>query len=222
MSPQTLNLTPDLYRYLQSHSLREPDLLRQLRQETQTMPGAQMQISPEQGQFMAFLVQLMGAHRALEIGVFTGYSSLAVALALPPTGRLVACDINPETTQVARRYWEKAGVAHKIDLRLAPAKDTLNSLLAQGEANHYDFAFIDADKENYLTYYEQCLQLVRPGGLIMVDNVLWGGAVIDAEIQDRSTQAIREFNKKLYQDERITLVMLPLADGVTLAWKRPD
>jgi predicted O-methyltransferase YrrM len=222
MSPQTLNLTPDLYRYLQSHSLREPDLLRQLRQETQTMPGAQMQISPEQGQFMAFLVQLMGAHRALEIGVFTGYSSLAVALALPPTGRLVACDINPDTTQVARRYWEKAGVAHKIDLRLAPAKDTLNSLLAQGEANHYDFAFIDADKENYLTYYEQCLQLVRPGGLIMVDNVLWGGAVIDAEIQDRSTQAIREFNKKLYQDERITLVMLPLADGVTLAWKRPD
>jgi len=186
------------------------------------MPGAQMQISPEQGQFMAFLVQLMGAHRALEIGVFTGYSSLAVALALPPTGRLVACDINPDTTQVARRYWEKAGVAHKIDLRLAPAKDTLNSLLAQGEANHYDFAFIDADKENYLTYYEQCLQLVRPGGLIMVDNVLWGGAVIDAEIQDRSTQAIREFNKKLYQDERITLVMLPLADGVTLAWKRPD
>ncbi len=222
MSPQTLNLTPDLYHYLQRHSLREPDLLRQLRHETQTMPGAQMQISPEQGQFMAFLVQLMGAHRTLEIGVFTGYSSLAVALALPPAGRLVACDINPDTTQIARRYWEKAGVAHKIDLRLAPAKDTLNTLLAQGEANHYDFAFIDADKENYLIYYEQCLQLVRPGGLIMVDNVLWGGAVIDATVQDRSTQAIREFNQKLYQDERITLVMLPLADGVTLAWKRPD
>jgi len=181
-----------------------------------------MQISPEQGQFMAFLVQLMGAHRTLEIGVFTGYSSLAVALALPPTGQMVACDINPDTTQVARRYWEKAGVAHKIDLRLAPAKDTLNTLIAQGEANHYDFAFIDADKENYWIYYEQCLQLVRPGGLIMVDNVLWGGAVIDATVQDRSTQAIREFNQKLYQDERITLVMLPLADGVTLAWKRPD
>ncbi len=220
MSPQTLHLTPELYRYLQSHSLREPDLLRQLRQETQAMPMAQMQISPEQGQFMAFLVQVMGAHRALEIGVFTGYSTLAVALALPADGRMVACDINPETTRIARRYWEQAGVAHKIDLRLAPAQDTLNALLAQGEANHYDFAFIDADKENYLLYYEQCLQLVRPGGLIMVDNVLWGGAVVDAAIQDRSTQAIREFNQKIYQDERITLVMLPLADGVTLARKR--
>jgi predicted O-methyltransferase YrrM len=220
MSPQTLNLSPDLYHYLQRHSLREPDLLQQLRRETQVMPAAQMQISPEQGQFLAFLVQLMGAHRTLEIGVFTGYSSLAVALALPPDGRMVACDINPDTTQTARRYWEKAGVAHKIDLRLAPAKDTLATLLAQGEANHYDFAFIDADKENYWLYYEQCLQLVRPGGLIVVDNVLWGGKVVDAAIQDTSTQAIRQFNQKIYQDERITLVMLPLADGVTLAWKR--
>lgn len=221
MSPQTLNLTPDVYRYLLQHSLREPDILRALRQETQTMPGAQMQIAPEQGQFMAFLVQLMGARRTLEIGVFTGYSSLAVALALPPDGYLLACDVNPDTTQIARRYWEKAGVAHKIDLRLAPAKETLATLLTQGQTNYYDFAFIDADKENYWTYYEQCLQLVRPGGLIMVDNVLWSGAVADPTVQDRSTQAIREFNHKLHQDERINLTMLPLADGVTLAWKRP-
>ncbi|WP_071455566.1 class I SAM-dependent methyltransferase [Gloeomargarita lithophora] len=221
MSPQTLHLTADLYGYLQDHSLREPDILQQLRQETQALSAAQMQISPEQGQFLAFLVQVIGAHRTLEIGVFTGYSSLAVALALPPDGQMVACDINPDTTQIARRYWEKAGVAHKIDLRLAVATDTLATLLAQGEANHYDLAFIDADKENYLIYYEQCLQLVRPGGLIVVDNVLWGGAVVNPAVQDRSTQAIRQFNQKLYQDERITLTMLPLADGVTLAWKRP-
>ncbi len=220
MSPRTLNLTPALYTYLLSHSLREPPILQALRQETQALPGAQMQIAPEQGQFMAWLVQAMGVRRALELGVFTGYSSLAVALALPPDGRLVACDIDPETTQIARRYWEQAGVAHKIDLRLAPAQTTLASLLAQGEANSYDFAFIDADKENYPTYYEQCLQLVRPGGLIMIDNVLRGGAVADPSIQDAATQAIRQLNQKLHQDERIALSMLPLADGVTLAWKR--
>lgn len=221
MSPQTLNLTPDLYRYLLRHSLREPEILQALRQETQQLPGAQMQIAPEQGQFMAFLVQLLGAQRTLEIGVFTGYSTLAVALALPAAGTILACDVNPDTTQIARRYWEKAGVAHQIDLRLAPAKDTLATLIAQGETNRYDFAFIDADKENYWTYYEQCLQLVRPGGLIMVDNVLWGGAVADPMVQDQATQAIREFNQKLHQDERIALTLLPLADGVTLAWKRP-
>ncbi len=221
MSPRTLSLTPELYAYLLDHSLREPAMLRALRQETQSLPGAQMQVAPEQGQFMAFLVQLMGARRAVEIGVFTGYSSLAVALALPPDGRLVACDVNPETTQIARRYWEQAGVAHKIDLRLAPATTTLAALLAQGEANSYDFAFIDADKQNYLTYYEQCLQLLRPGGLMVIDNVLWGGAVADASVQDPSTQAIRQLNQKLHQDERIALTMLPLGDGVTLAWKRP-
>ncbi|MCS6782025.1 MAG: class I SAM-dependent methyltransferase [Gloeomargarita sp. SKYBB_i_bin120] len=221
MSLQTLPLTPDLHAYLLAHSLREPPLLQQLRAETQGLPGAAMQIAPEQGQFMALLVQAMGVRRAIEIGVFTGYSSLVVALALPADGYLLACDINPETTQIARRYWEKAGVAAKIDLRLAPAKDTLAALLAQGQAGQYDFAFIDADKENYLTYYEQCLALLRPGGLLLVDNVLWGGRVVDPQAQDAATEAIRAFNRRVYQDERVVLSMLPLADGLTLAWKRP-
>ncbi|MCS7031842.1 MAG: class I SAM-dependent methyltransferase [Gloeomargarita sp. SKYG116] len=221
MSPRTLNLTPELYTYLLAHSVREPALLQQLRQETQRLPGAAMQIAPEQGQFMHLLVRLMGARRALEIGVFTGYSSLVVALALPADGRLVACDIDPVTTQVARRYWEQAGVAHKIDLRLAPAQETLAGLLAQGEAGQYDFAFIDADKENYWTYYEHCLQLLRPGGLMVVDNVLWGGRVVDPQVQDAATRAIRTFNDKVYRDERVLLSMLPVADGLTLVWKRP-
>ncbi|MEN9235717.1 MAG: class I SAM-dependent methyltransferase [Gloeomargarita sp. GMQP_bins_25] len=221
VSRWTLPLTPALYGYLLEHSLREPALLQQLRSETQGLPGAEMQIAPDQGQFMALLVQLMGARRALEIGVFTGYSSLVVALALPADGRLVACDIDPETTQVARRYWEKAGVAHKIDLRIGPAQATLADLLAQGEAGQYDFAFIDADKENYGIYYEQCLQLLRPGGLLLVDNVLWGGRVIDPQAQDAATQAIRTFNRKVYHDERVLLSMLPVADGLTLVWKRP-
>jgi caffeoyl-CoA O-methyltransferase len=179
-----------------------------------------MQIAPEQGQFMALLIQLLGATKTLELGVFTGYSSLCVALALPPNGKIVACDVSKEFTNVARRYWQKAGVADKIDLRLAPALETLDWLLADGQAETFDFAFIDADKQNYTGYYERSLQLVRPGGLIAVDNVLWSGRVADPSVQDNSTIAIRTFNEKLLQDQRITLSLVPIADGLTLALKR--
>lgn len=217
---KSLGLSPELYRYLQANSLREPESLRQLRDETSQLPGAIMQISPEQGQFMALLIQLMGARRALEVGVFTGYSSLAVALALPADGRLVACDIDGTTAAIAQRHWQAAGVADKIDLRLAPAAESLDQLLAQGEAGSYDFAFIDADKGNYPRYYEQCLALVRPGGLIAIDNVLWSGRVADPNDADKRTQAIRDFNAALQQDQRVSLSLVPIADGLSLALKR--
>jgi predicted O-methyltransferase YrrM len=178
-----------------------------------------MQIAPEQGQFMALLIQLMGAKKTLEVGVFTGYSSLAVALALPSDGKIIACDTNEEYTAIARHYWQKAGVADKIDLRIAPALDTLDELIAQGQANTFDFAFIDADKSNYDNYYERALQLVRPGGLIAIDNVLWGGKVADRNVQDNRTKAIRELNQKLHQDKRVTISLVPIADGLTLARK---
>lgn len=220
MSKQTIGLDNQLYDYLLSASLREPEILRQLRQETANLPNAMMQIAPEQGQFMALLVQLMGATKTLEVGVFTGYSSLSVALALPPEGKIIACDVSEEYTSVARRYWQAAGVADKIDLRLAPAIDTLDQLLAEGQAGTFDFAFIDADKNNYEGYYERSLQLVRPGGLIAIDNVLWSGRVADPQDRDKSTQSIRNLNKKLHQDERVTLSLVPIADGLTLALKR--
>jgi caffeoyl-CoA O-methyltransferase len=220
MSKQTIGLDNQLYDYLLSASLREPEILRQLRQETANLPNAMMQIAPEQGQFMALLVQLMGATKTLEVGVFTGYSSLSVALALPPEGKIIACDVSEEYTSVARRYWQVAGVADKIDLRLAPAIDTLDRLLAEGQAGTFDFAFIDADKNNYEGYYERSLQLVRPGGLIAIDNVLWSGRVADSQDRDKSTQSIRNLNNKLHQDERVTLSLVPIADGLTLALKR--
>lgn len=221
MSRNTLGLSDDrLSDYLLAVSLREPDILRQLREETAPHPWARMQISPEQGQFMALLVQLLGAEKTLEIGVFTGYSSLAVALALPPTGKIVACDVSEEYTSVARRYWQAAGVADKIELRLAPALETLDALLASGQAETFDFAFIDADKENYLNYYERSLQLVRRGGLIAIDNVLWGGKVADPDVQDASTRAIRAFNETLHSDERVTFSLVLIGDGLTLALKR--
>lgn len=220
MPNKTLNLGDRLYDYLQSASLREPDILRQLRQETAQQPMSQMQIAPEQGQFMALLVQLMGATKALEVGVFTGYSSLAVALALPPEGKLVACDVSEDYTAIARRYWHMAGVAGKIDLHIAPALETLDRLLADGAAGSFDFAFIDADKQNYGAYYERSLQLVRQGGLIAIDNVLWSGRVADPEVTDNRTQAIRNFNQMLHHDQRISLSLLPIADGLTLALKR--
>lgn len=179
-----------------------------------------MQIAPDQGQFMALLIQLIGAKKALEVGVFTGYSSLCIALALPSDGKLIACDISEEYTSIAKRYWKKACVTDRIDLRIAPALETLDQLLADGQANTFDFAFIDADKENYSNYYERALQLVRPGGLIAVDNVLWGGAVADPSVQDESTQAIRAFNQKLQWDERVSLSLVTIADGLTLAMKR--
>lgn len=179
-----------------------------------------MQIAPEQGQFMALLVQLLGATKTLDIGVFTGYSSLSVALALPPNGKIIACDVSEDDTAIARRYWRAAGVADKIDLRLAPALDTLDELLASGQAGTFDFAFIDADKRNYDAYYERSLQLIRPGGLIAIDNVLWAGRVADPQEQDNQTNTIRAFNEKLHHDERVTLSLVPIADGLTLALKR--
>lgn len=220
MSKKTLDLNNQLYDYLLSASLREPEVLRQLRQETALHPQAGMQISPEQGQFMALLVQLLGATKTLEVGVFTGYSSLCVALAIPSTGKIVACDLNEEYTSIARRYWQTAGVADKIDLRLAPALETLDRLLADGQAETFDFAFIDADKVNYEGYYERSLQLVRTGGLIAIDNVLWAGRVADPEDRDNNTLAIRTFNEKLHHDERVSLSLVPIADGLTLALKR--
>lgn len=219
MSTKTFTLGDRLYDYCLAVSSREPDILRQLRQETARHPMATMQVSPEQGQFMALLIQLLGARKTLEVGTFTGYSSLWVALALPADGKIVACDVSEEWTTVARRYWQQAGVMDKIDLQLAPALDTLAKLLASGQANTFDFAFIDADKENYLHYYEQSLQLVRPGGLIAIDNVFWSGRVADPQVQDKSTVAIRAFNQKLHVDERVSLSLVPIGDGLTLALK---
>jgi predicted O-methyltransferase YrrM len=219
MSKQTLGLEQNLYDYLLSVSLREPTILTQLRQETSQLPMSRMQISPEQGQFMALLVKLIGAKKTLEVGVFTGYSSLVVALALPADGKIVACDVSEEYTSIARRYWQQAGVADKIDLHIAPALETLDNLLTTGEAGTFDFAFIDADKSNYNNYYERCLELIRPGGLIAIDNVLWSGKVADTEIQDNQTNKIRALNRKLHEDSRITLSLVPIADGLTLAMK---
>ena len=206
--------------YILSVSLREPPILRRLRDETAALPDARLQIPPEHGQFMALLIQLMGARRTIEVGVFTGYSSLAVALALPPDGQIVACDINERFTFVARRYWKEAGVDHMIDLRIRPAMETLTDLISQGGRGRFDFVFIDADKTNYEGYYEYALELLRPGGLIMVDNVLWSGRVLDPSDQTPDTVALRAFNKKLLGDSRVTLSMIPLGDGVTLALKR--
>jgi predicted O-methyltransferase YrrM len=220
MSNRTIQMTDRLYDYLLKVSLREPVLLKRLRDETAKHPRHGMQISPEQGQFMQLLVRLSGTKRCIEVGVFTGYSSLAVALALPDEGRIVACDVSEEYTAIARRYWQEAGVEKKIDLRLAPATETLDKLLNHGEAGRYDFAFIDADKINYRNYYERILKLLRPGGFIAVDNVLWSGSVIDRKDNSEDTVAIREFNQALRADQRVELSMVPIGDGLTLARKR--
>lgn len=209
-----------LYPYLLSVSLRDSELLKDLREATSRDTMSRMQIAPEQGQFMALLIKLIGAKKALEIGTYTGYSSLSVALAMPEDGQLIACDVSKEWTDIAQKYWQKAGVAHKISLKLAPALETLEQLIADGESNSFDFAFIDADKENYLAYYEKSLELLRPGGVIALDNVLWSGHVIDADKNDVDTIAIREVNTFLHSDERVDLSMLPLADGLTLCRKR--
>jgi predicted O-methyltransferase YrrM len=220
MTKQTTGFEKTLADYIQSISLREPDILRELREETAKLSMAQMQISAEQGQFMALLVQLMGAKKTLEIGVFTGYSALAVALALPDDGKVIACEISEEYTAIAKDFWGRAGVSEKIDLRIAPALETLEKLIAEGEMGSFDLAFIDADKRNYENYYERALTLLRPGGLILIDNVLWSGKVVDPTITDKQTQAIREFNQKLHQDSRISLSLIAIADGLTLALKR--
>jgi len=219
MSRRTIDLDDVLYRYLLDHSLREHPAQAALRAATASHPHAGMQISPEQGQFMALLVRLIGARRALEIGVFTGYSTLAVALALPDDGRLLACDVSEEYTRVGRPFWQQAGVAQKIELRLAPALATLDAQLAEGAAGSFDFAFIDADKGGYDAYYERCLRLLRPGGLLAIDNTLWSGAVA-RPAQDADTEALQRLNAKLHEDQRIDLSLLPIGDGLTLARKR--
>jgi len=220
MSRSTLPMTDVLYQYVLDHSLREHPAQAALREATRTHPRGGMQISPEQGQFMALLIRLIGARRTIEIGVFTGYSALSVALALPDDGSVLACDISDEYTRVGQPYWAQAGVAPKIDLRLAPAVQTLDERLAAGEAGRYDFAFIDADKVNYDAYYEKCLRLLRTGGLIAVDNTLWGGDVARADARDADTVALRAFNDRLHADERVDMSLLPIGDGVTLARKR--
>jgi len=220
MSNRTIAITESIYQYLCDHSLREDPILKDLRDHTYDMEERAMQIAPEQGQFMQMLVQLIGAKNTIEVGVFTGYSSLAIALALPEDGRIVACDVNPQYTNVAEKFWVSAGVREKIDLRIGPAKDTLLELINAGLTGTFDFAFIDADKINYDHYYELCLQLIRPGGLITVDNVLWGGTVSDDAINDVDTNSIRALNDKLHQDERIDLSLVPIGDGLTLAMKR--
>ncbi len=220
MANRSLTITDALQDYMARETLREPDLLAELRAETARMPMSNMQIGPEQGQFMGLLIELIGARRALEIGTFTGYSALCVALALPADGRVTACDISEEYTAVARRYWAKAGVADKIDLRLAPAVETLDTLLEEGRAGSYDFAFIDADKTSYDVYYERSLTLLRAGGLIVIDNVLWGGDVADPAKNDADTTAIRAINRKVSNDERVSMSLIPVGDGLLLARKR--
>lgn len=217
---QDLTIGDDLWEYMRRVTLREPALLLRLREETALLPSSNCQISAEQGQFMALLMHLINARRTIEIGVYTGYSALSVALALPEDGRVIACDINDEWTSVARRYWRQAGVDHKIDLRLGPALGTLDGLIANGQAGRFDFVFIDADKTNYANYYERALVLLRPGGLIGVDNVLWYGRVIDPSVDDADTRAIRAFNEQLKEDDRVWLSMLPVRDGLTLACKK--
>ncbi len=220
MSNRTLPLDDRTYEYLLAHSLREAPALALLRAETASHPKVNMQIAPEQGQFMQMLVRLSGARRAIEVGVFTGYSSLAVMLAMPPDGRLLALDVSEEYTSIARRHWQAAGVADRIELVIAPAKDTLDARLAAGEADRYDFAFIDADKTGYLAYYERLMKLLRPGGLIVVDNTLWSGRVANPGERDADTVALREFNDVLHKDPRIELTLLPVGDGLTLARRR--
>jgi predicted O-methyltransferase YrrM len=220
MSKTQTPIDDPLAEYVRAVSLREPDVLWRLREATASMPQAMMQIAPEQGQFLAFLIKLIDAKNTLEIGVFTGYSSTVIALALPADGKIIACDVNAEYTAVARQFWEEAGVAHKIDLRLAPAVETLDALIAAGHQGHFDFAFIDADKSNYQRYVDRALVLLRPGGVIAIDNVLWHGKVIDPSVNDADTVAIRSVNEKLLHDERVDLSLVTIGDGLTLLRKR--
>jgi caffeoyl-CoA O-methyltransferase len=220
MSSRNGYIDDKIYDYILDNSLRDLPVLAQLRQETQEMPSGGMQVSPDQGQFMGLLVQLAGARKIVEVGTFTGYSSTVMALALPDDGRLVACDMSEEYTNVARRYWQEAGVADKIELRLGLGGETLAAMLAAGDAGSYDLAFIDADKVNYGDYYEKCLQLLRPGGLILIDNVLWSGRPADPQEDDEDTVAIRQLNAAIHQDERVDVSLLSIGDGLTLARKR--
>lgn len=220
MSRESLGLSPTLLDYVCRYGAREDDDLRRLREETAGHPRAQMQISREQGQLMALLVELIGAKRAFEVGTFTGYSAMCVVKAMGPEGRLVALDVDKDFTDIAQRHWQKAGISPQIDLRLAPADESLRKMIAGGETGTYDFAFIDADKTNYDTYYERALTLVRPGGLIAIDNVLWSGRVADDAEQGPDTVALRALNTKIALDERVSVSLVPIGDGLTLARKR--
>lgn len=219
MSNRSIGIHDELYQYLLAIGVREDAVLRELREETASRPEARMQIAPEEGQLMGWLVQSLGVRRAIEVGVYTGYSALVVARALPPDGRLIACDVSAEFTSVARRYWQRAGVEERIDLRLAPALETLAELDRQGAAGTFDFAFIDADKANYGAYYDGCLALLRQGGVMMVDNVLWGGRVATPGHSDADTEAIRELNARIHADARVAMSVVPVADGITLIRK---
>lgn len=220
MSNKTIGISDELAAYVRRVGTREPEVLARLREETMSMPQHNMQVAPEQGALLALLAELTGARRCIEVGTFTGYSSLAVALALPDDGRLVCCDISEEWTDIARRYWADAGVADKVDLRIAPATETLDAMIAAGEEASYDFAFVDADKTGYAGYYERLLTLLRPGGLVAIDNVLWSGQVADESFTDPDTTALRALNAALATDERVSVVLLPVGDGLTLARKR--
>lgn len=219
MTKTTLTMTESIYQYYLANSLREDPTLTKLRKETAKLSSSKMQIAPEQGQFLAFLIKMLNAKKSLDIGVYTGYSSLVVAMAMSEGGKVVGCDINTEWTQIAKKYWKLAGQEKKIELKIAPAVNTLEQLLSDGEENTFDFIFIDADKKNYINYYELSLKLLRPGGVIAVDNVLWGGRVADPHDDDENTLAIREFNDKVFNDPRVFISMIPIADGLTLIIK---
>jgi predicted O-methyltransferase YrrM len=221
MSNQSIGLSADLHRYLLEHAVHEDPLLAELRAETAEMAERNMQIAPEQGQFMALLAKLIGARRYIEVGTFTGYSALAVTLAMPDDGRTITCDVSEEWTAIARRYWERAGVEDRILLKLDPAETTLDGLLAAGVEDTFDLAFIDADKSGYIDYFERCFELTRPGGLILIDNTLWDGKVVDADERDADTEAIRAFNEYLCDREEIDLALVPVGDGLTLV-RKPD
>jgi len=216
MSSRTIPMTDALYDYYLGASLREPDVLRRLRETTAQHPEGGMRISPEQGQFMRFMVRLIGARRAIEIGTFTGYSTLSVALALPAGSTLVACERRPEWVRIGQPFWKEAGVDGIIDLRIGKAVDTLTAMLEAGEAGQYDFAFIDGDKKNYVNYYELCLKLVRPGGVIALDNMLWSGRLVDPTLDDPASSAIRQLNEMIRDDERVDSSLLPIGDGLAL------
>lgn len=219
MSTRTIPMTDALYAYYLESSLREPAVLARLREATRAHPDGGMQISPEQGQFMRFLIRLLGVRRAIEIGTFTGYSALSVALAMPADGLLVACERREEFTRIGRPFWREAGVADRIDLRIGKAVGTLEAMLEAGEGESYDFAFIDGDKKNYVNYYELCMQLVRPGGLIAIDNALWSGRLVDRTLDDPASRAIRALNPRIRDDERVDMSLLPIGDGLMLAHK---
>ena len=219
MSSEILSYTSNLRQYVWQYGLREHPALKELRTETEKLPSSMMQICPEQGALMGNLIRLIAAKKTIEVGTYTGYSAMTVALALPDDGEVVACDVSEEWTSVAKKAWEKAGIANKIDLQLAPASNTLDALLEEGKEGSFDFAFIDADKTNYQIYYELCLKLIRQGGVIVIDNVLWGGAVTDSNRNDADTEAIRELNQFIATDERVSISMIPVGDGLTIAVK---